>query len=62
VNEKGTEAAAATEVEVFEVSKMIGEPPPPKVMKIDRPFIYLIRDLDTGAILFVGRVMNPVQK
>jgi len=26
---------------------------------IDRPFIFLIRDVKTGAIIFVGRVLNP---
>jgi serpin B len=52
VNEAGTEAAAATAVVVGIVS-MPGE------VTIDRPFIFLIRDIETGAILFVGRVLNP---
>jgi serpin B len=52
VDEAGTEAAAATVVDGI-VSM------PPEV-NIDRPFIFLIRDIETGAILFVGRVMNPV--
>jgi serpin B len=33
--------------------------PPPITMRIDRPFIFLIRDIETDAILFIGRVMNP---
>ncbi|UCH92449.1 MAG: serpin family protein [Candidatus Aminicenantes bacterium] len=54
VDEKGTEAAAATAV----VITLTGAGTPFTVI-IDRPFIYLIRDIETGAILFVGRVMNP---
>lgn len=55
VDEKGTEAAAATAVIVGEVSL----PPGPFTVVLDRPFLFLIRDLQTGAILFVGRVVNP---
>jgi len=55
VDEAGTEAAAATAVIMMRaaVSK------PPVEVTIDRPFIFLIRDIETGAILFVGRVLNP---
>jgi serine protease inhibitor len=35
--------------------------PPPIVVKIDRPFIFFIRDIKTNTILFVGREMNPAQ-
>ncbi len=55
VDEEGTEAAAATAVIVGVTSI----PAMPISMKIDRPFIFLIRDIETGAILFIGRVMNP---
>jgi serpin B len=56
VDEAGTEAAAATAVIVGTRSM----PAEPQVkVTIDRPFIFLIRDIGTGAILFVGRVMNP---
>jgi len=55
VDEAGTEAAAATAV-IMDESAMPGEP---VEVTIDRPFIFLIRDIETGAILFVGRVMNP---
>jgi serpin B len=53
VDEAGTEAAAATAV-VVRASSI------PVEVTIDRPFIFLIRDIETGAILFVGRVLNPV--
>ena len=55
VNEKGTEAAAATAVVVGVKSV----PPPPIVVAVDRPFIFLIRDIATNTTLFVGRVMDP---
>jgi serpin B len=56
VDEAGTEAAAATAVIVGATA--IPEESPVEVT-IDRPFIFLIRDIETGAILFVGRVLNP---
>ncbi len=55
VDEAGTEAAAATAV-VMEATAMPAEP---IQVTIDRPFVFLIRDIQTHAILFVGRVMNP---
>ena len=55
VDEEGTEAAAATAV----VMRFTAAPSPPVEMTVDRPFIYMIRDLKTGTILFVGRVLNP---
>lgn len=56
VDEAGTEAAAATAV----VVGLTAMPPPPLEMKVDRPFVFLIRDIPTGSIIFVGRVLNPV--
>ena len=55
VDEEGTEAAAATG------SAMLASPPSeePIIVTLDRPFIFLIRDELTGAILFLGRVMDP---
>jgi serpin B len=53
IDEEGTEAAAATEVEM----KLSIEDNP--VFKADHPFIFLIRDNKSGSILFIGRVMNP---
>lgn len=55
VDEAGTEAAAATAVIVGVTSV----PAKPIEVKIHRPFIFLIRDVETGTILFVGRVLNP---
>ena len=59
VNEKGTEAAAATAVIVASPASMPPTPLPPVVMDVDRPFIFLIRDTRTDAILFLGRVADP---
>jgi serpin B len=55
VDEAGTEAAAATAVVAP------SEPPllPPVAVNVNRPFIFLIRDIETGTILFLGRVLNP---
>jgi serpin B len=55
VDEAGTEAAAASGVIVGIVSM----PPEPVTVTLDHPFIFLIRDIETGAILFVGRLLNP---
>jgi len=55
VDEAGTEAAAATAV-IMDLTAM---PDLPVEVTIDHPFIFLIRDIETGAILFVGRVINP---
>ena len=57
VNEEGTEAAGATEVVFYrETSANSG----PLEMTVDRPFLFLIRHNSTGAILFMGRVMDPL--
>ena len=55
VTEAGTEAAAATAV----VMGITSAPMSPIYFNVDRPFIFLIRDNPTGAILFAGRVLNP---
>jgi serpin B len=57
VNEQGTEAAAATAV-VMSLTSVKSTPS----FLADRPFIYLIRDRITGAVLFMGRVMDPADK
>jgi len=55
VDEAGTEAAAATAV----VMSLTAAPEEPVDVALDRPFIFLIHDIETGAILFIGRVVNP---
>jgi serpin B len=52
VDEEGTEAAAAT-AGVIELASA------PPMMTVDRPFVFMIRDDETGALLFMGRVVNP---
>jgi serpin B len=56
VNEEGTEAAAVTSVGVG----MTAVPVNPLEFHVNRPFLYLITEEDTGAILFMGRVENPL--
>ncbi|MFH1560470.1 MAG: serpin family protein [Chloroflexota bacterium] len=55
VDEAGTEAAAATAV----LMPLAMPPGEPVEVAVDRPFVFLIRDIETGAILFTGRVENP---
>lgn len=57
VNEEGTEAAAATVVEMTLTS--IGGGSRQITMYINRPFLFIIRDRITGTILFAGKIMNP---
>jgi serpin B len=54
VNEEGTEAAAVTTVGVGVVSA-----PVIREIRVDRPFVFLIRERFSGTILFVGKIMNP---
>lgn len=53
VDEHGTEAAAATAVEVA------GSPQNPPVFRADHPFLFFLFDEETGAVLFLGRVVDP---
>lgn len=60
VNEEGTEAAAATSVEMKLTSAPMEEDePPPFELIVDRPFILAIRDDQTGALLFLGAIVEP---
>jgi serpin B len=55
VDEEGTEAAAATAV----VMSVTSAPENPLRLEVDRPFLFLIRDIQTNSILFMGRVVEP---
>jgi len=54
VDEEGTEAAAATAVVVSQTSASLTEP-----FHVDRPFLYVIHDVEHGTPLFLGRVLDP---
>lgn len=56
VNEEGTEAAGTTSVDIVTTSAQID---PPFEMKVDRPFFMTITDEKTGALLFMGTILNP---
>jgi serpin B len=53
VNEKGTEAAAATGISMRESM--------PPTFRADHPFVFVIMDNETGNILFLGKVVDPSQ-
>ena len=55
VDEKGTEAAAATGI----VAVAVSAPAPPVIFKADHPFMFMIKDNKTDAILFLGQVNKP---
>jgi serpin B len=55
VDEAGTEAAAATAV----VMRATGAPMDAVTLEIDRPFLFSLYDRETGAVLFMGRVLDP---
>jgi serpin B len=55
VDEHGTEAVAATAIRTV----VLGRPLAPVLFRADHPFLFLIRDMKSGVILFVGRVVDP---
>ena len=55
VDEEGTEASAATAVGM----RVTSAPPPIATFRADHPFIFTIRDDETGSILFMGRITDP---
>jgi serpin B len=56
-NEKGTEAAAATIIEIGYTS--VG-PTEPHIIDLNRPFVYIIREVTTNTVLFMGTVNDPL--
>ena len=58
VDEAGTEAAAATAV-IMETAAAPADPAEPVEVRLDRPFVFALRDTTTGALLFLGRVGAP---
>lgn len=56
VNEEGTEAAAATAVVMRKVGVI-----QPLTFRVDHPFVFLIRENQTGSILFIGRIIDPTK-
>jgi serpin B len=59
IDEKGTEAAAATAVVAVSGA---GVPPAPRDFAVDRPFLFFVRERISGMILFMGRVADPAQR
>jgi len=59
VDEKGTEAAAATAVVMMQATGLAQPKPPPIEVKVDRPFVYAIQHVPSGVCLFLGRVPDP---
>ncbi|MGC9472246.1 MAG: serpin family protein [Bacteroidales bacterium] len=55
VNEEGTEAAAVTTIGV----NLTSMPPQPQVFRIDKPFVFAIRERTTNTLLFMGQVVAP---
>jgi serpin B len=60
VNEAGTEAAAATAV-VMKPGMARIDPRPNPVFRADHPFLFLVRDRQTGSVLFLGRLTDPAK-
>lgn len=55
IDEEGTEAAAVTSMGIVVTSA----PPPPVDFRVDAPFVFVIRDETTGAVLFIAQIGDP---
>ena len=60
VDEEGTEAAAVTEVAMFECTSAVIDMP--KTVEFDRPFVYMIMDNETQIPVFMGIMDNPISE
>lgn len=59
IDEKGTEAAAATAVAMMRATSIELRPKQPVEVTVDRPFLFAIQQRSTGACLFLGRMVDP---
>ena len=59
LDEKGTEAAAATAVAMMRATTMVGQKPKPIEVRVDHPFLFAIQHRSSGACLFLGRITDP---
>lgn len=60
VDELGTEAAAATAVVMVETGAAPPSGPFPEQFRADHPFLFVLRHVPSGIILFIGRVSDPI--
>jgi serpin B len=60
MQETGVEAAAATAVLVASTGA-VSVPPTPVILNVNRPYVLSIVDIPTGAMLFVGHIVDPTQ-
>jgi serpin B len=63
VHEEGTEAAAATAIRMapFAAALWPSKPPRVPIFRADHPFLFAIRDRKSGALIFLGRMVNPTR-
>jgi len=59
VDEKGTEAAAATAVIMMRTAAIPTQKPKPIIVRVDRPFLLAIQHKTSGACLFLGQITDP---
>jgi serine protease inhibitor len=59
IKEEGTEATAVTGLSAMPSAMGMPPPPIPFKMIVDRPFLFLIEDSQTGTILFMGLIFDP---
>jgi serpin B len=58
VDERGTEAAAATALGM-RIGGLAPPPTPPVEFRADHPFVFIVQDVNAGSVLFMGRVVEP---